>query len=85
MEMYDPTGVPDVFASGLGKIEKLSSGIVRLTFYVEETRPDGSIEHRVVARILRDRASLGNSIMAIAHLIAEEPLMADRGKIHALQ
>jgi hypothetical protein len=83
MEMIEPAHIQDVFASGLGRIDKLSGGMIRLVFYVEEVGPEG-IERHVVAKIIRHRSSLGHSLKAIATAVSEEPLVADKGEIFPL-
>lgn len=65
MDMIDDGGVPDVFVSGLGRIERLSGGLVRLVFYTERVEAGATV--RVIgARIIRPVANWAISMRMLS-------------------
>lgn len=53
-EAADYGTAPEVYVSGVKSICQISQGIVRITYFAVFERPDGTLEQRVVLRILRD-------------------------------
>lgn len=58
--------ISDVFASGVGSVEKLSDGLVRITFYAEARDELGKPIHLVVAKIVRPMHGLTDQLAAMA-------------------
>ena len=63
----EPVPVADVFASGLGKIEKLSGGCLRIYLYAEQAPLDGEgpVEKQVVAKIVVPASALPDAILML--------------------
>lgn len=77
--------VPDVFVSGIGRIDKLGGGMVRVVFYAEERNSDGAVERVVVAKIVRPRATWHLALKQISEAMTDDgPLLADDGEVHPL-
>jgi hypothetical protein len=55
VESIDYGDVPATFVSGIASVRLASPGTVEVTFYQTHELPDGSLEHRVVARQIWDR------------------------------
>jgi hypothetical protein len=51
MQLSEPFAVIDTYADGIGRIEKLKGGNVRVVFYVESEH-DGRVERVIVAKIV---------------------------------
>jgi hypothetical protein len=66
--LSEPVPVLDVFASGLGKIEKLGGGCVRIYLYVLQAPLDGDgpQEKQIVAKFIMPAAALPDSILMLA-------------------
>lgn len=71
--------VPDVFVSGIGRIDKLGGGMVRVVFYAEERASDGSVERVVVAKIVRPLATWHEALKMIAQHM-DSPLLTGDGE-----
>lgn len=52
MRLSEPFAVVDTYATGIGRIEKLKGGNVRVVFYAETEQEDGSISNVIVAKIV---------------------------------
>lgn len=68
--LCEPVSITDVFASGLGKIEKIGGGCVRVYFYVMQAPLDGDgpQEKQVVAKIIVPASALPDAILMLAHV-----------------
>ena len=70
--MQEPTPVQDVFCSGLGAIEKIGGGCVRLYWYVMQS-PDGSDgppEQVLVAKLIFPASAIPDSVMQIISAVS---------------
>lgn len=68
-ELIEPVAIPDVFVSGMGRIEPLGSGILRLTFYV---LADHGRQRLVVAKIIVPKEDLRENNRKIAEILAAD-------------
>ena len=74
---------PEIFASGIARIEWLSGGMVRIVFYAERME-DGQMVHGVVLRLVRPASTWPKALRIIAAAMAVEheiPIIAADGKI----
>ena len=76
--------VPDVLVNNVARIDRIAGGLARVVFYVEKKAPDGSIEHHVVANIVRPIATWDVALGLIREALADEALLAEGGKISRL-
>jgi hypothetical protein len=67
--LTEPMLTTDVFASGLGRIEKLNGGCVRIYFYVLQgpIDGDGAQEKQVVSKIILPASALSDAVLMLAH------------------
>lgn len=82
MLLIEEAVCPDIFVSGVGKVEKLSGGLVRVIFYVERQTDSGKSERVVVAKIVRTLASIVEATALYRQAIAEADaiFIAESGK-----
>ena len=69
----EPIAVTDVFASGLGRIEPLSGGNMRFTFYAEQTSIDGEKEHVIVQRLVMDVDAVRDAVLSVLTVLKCPP------------
>lgn len=76
---------PDIFVSGIGKIEKLTGGMVRITFFSERRGEGGRCERVVSAKIVRPLSTWPQAMRMLAMAIADVGLvvMADGSELMA--
>jgi hypothetical protein len=53
-EVSDYGDTPEVYVTGYASVSRISTGIIRETYYVEVELADGMIDRRVVMRLLWD-------------------------------
>lgn len=53
-EAADYGNVPEIYVSGLKSIRQIGAGTVRITYYTEFERTDGTMDRRVVLHVVRD-------------------------------
>ncbi len=58
MELIEESSVPDIFISGIAKMERLSAGMIRVSYYTERHNHRGEIEHVLALRVIRSLESL---------------------------
>lgn len=77
IQLIEEAYCPDVFVSGIGKIEKLEGGMVRVVFYSERHGDDGQIERVIVLKLVRPLATWAKSARMLASALtdSEGPLM----------
>lgn len=71
--LAEPVVVPDVFVSGLARIEEIGGGVLRFTFFANQrstAMPDERNEHVIVARIVMPLNAVKDA--AYAAIIAVE-------------
>jgi hypothetical protein len=63
----------DIFVSGLGKIEKLAGGCLRIYLYVDQApiEGDGPVEKQVVAKIIVPASALPDAVLMLAQAAQE--------------
>ncbi|MCA0276294.1 MAG: hypothetical protein LCH86_09835 [Proteobacteria bacterium] len=62
----EPIAVADVFASGLCRVEPLSGGNMRFTFYAEQTSiMDGEKERVIVQRLVMDVDAVRDAVLTV--------------------
>jgi hypothetical protein len=74
MELIEDSAVIDVFVNGIAKLERLSGGLIRLSFYVERRDSRGEMEHALALRVVRSLESLSESIKLTALFLARPDL-----------
>lgn len=74
--------VPDVFVSGIARIERLSGGMARVVFYAERNSEDGP-ERVIVLKIVRPIATWPDAMRMLARSMGESdlPFVTEGGKI----
>jgi hypothetical protein len=82
--LIEPVPVADVFVSGLGKIEKLNGGCVRIHLYVLQAPIDGDgpQEKQIVAKIIVPASALPDAVLQMIASIEDKaeglvPLVPD--------
>lgn len=86
VQLVEDTGILEIFASGVARVEWLSGGMVRIVFYVERME-DGKMVHAVVLKLVRPASTWPKALRIIASAMAMEnglPIVADGGKITLL-
>jgi hypothetical protein len=71
--LTEPVVIPDIFASGLARIEDIGGGNFRFTFYTNQRStvyPDERSEHIVVERLIMPLSAVQQAVQAT--LIAME-------------
>jgi len=64
----EPIAVPDVFVSGVGRVDPIGDGIFRITYYVDHHSAfDGRSEKVVVARMLISGEAINRAIETVTH------------------
>lgn len=83
LPLIEEAVIPDIFISGIGRIEKLAGGMVRVVYYAERQIEPGLIEHVVVAKLVRPIATLIDAMRILRNTLAEAdiPFIAAGGKI----
>lgn len=61
--IIEPVGVPDIFVSGIARIENLGNGNLRFTFYVAHTAEEHP-ERLVVAKMVMATADVRRALLA---------------------
>lgn len=64
MELIEPMLVRDVFISGVGRVERLADGNLRVVCYTERTC-DGQVERIVTARIIISVRATPAAVMTV--------------------
>jgi hypothetical protein len=52
MRLVEPFAVIDIFTSGVGRVEILRGGNMRLTYFTDATAENGRVERVVAAKII---------------------------------
>lgn len=83
MELIEDVSIPDVFVNGIAKIERLSGGLIRISYYAERRNDRGDMEHVLALRIVRSLESMAQSIKMTAMFLARSdvPMVAEDGTI----
>jgi len=68
MQLIEPEGCHDIFCNGIGRVEMLSGGCVRVVMYVEHRLPNGLTEYVVACKLIRPISTLwsGKKLLDIA-------------------
>ncbi len=61
--LIEPVHCPDIFASGIARVERLAGGLVRIVYYVEDHDEAGRAVRVVTAKMLRPISGLHSSAM----------------------
>ena len=69
MPVVEPP-LPDVYVTGITRIEQLRDGVLRLVLECEQTGPIGGQERMVVAKLLWSVSDLPEAVRRIAHAAA---------------
>ena len=86
IELIEDVGTPEIFASGIARIEWLSGGMVRVVFYVERME-GGRMVHAVALKLVRPASTWPKALRIIAAAMAAEhdaPIVAEGGIIKLL-
>ena len=76
---------PDVFCSGIAKIDRLPGGCLRFVHYVEQTTASGKVERLVVAKTVWPIAALSTAMRQTALAMTEDgAIMVDGGGVTML-
>lgn len=70
MALIEETYCPDIFVSGIGKIEKLGD-VVRVSFYTERYNSTGQIEHVLALKVIRPLSTWAQSATMLAAALAD--------------
>lgn len=62
--------LPEFFVSGIGRIEKLAGGMVRVVFYSERRLDTGEVERVAVCRMIRPIATWHESLQIVSRALA---------------
>lgn len=86
MLLVEEGPLPDIFVSGIGRIEKLACGMARVIFYTERRLDDGQIERVAVCRLVRPISTWHESIKMMTRAIAatDAVLVADAYAVASL-
>ncbi len=78
MELIEESSIPDIFISGIAKMERLSAGMIRVSYYTERHNHRGEIEHVLALRVIRSLESLKETKRLVNLLLARAdiPLVA---------
>lgn len=66
--------VPEVFVSGIARIERLSGGMVRITFYSERHTDQGEMEHVTAAKIISPLLTWPQALKMLSRALGEGDL-----------
>lgn len=83
IELIEDVGAPEIFASGIARIEWLSGGMVRVVFYVERME-GGQMVHAVALKLVRPASTWPKALRIITAAMAMEndaPVVVDGGAI----
>ena len=69
-DLIEPFHIPDTFISGIGRIDRLEGGMVRVVFYSEEPTA-GRMERVVVCKIVRPVATWGAALKLMAAMLEQ--------------
>ena len=74
---------PEIEASGIAQIERLSDGRICVVLYVERHGPDGMVFQQVAGRIIGAAASLPAGMRSLARAMGENDVVvvAEAGQI----
>ncbi len=86
MELIEDASIPDVFVSGIAKIERMEGGTIRMSYYAERRNERGETAHYLVLRVVRTLESLTQSMKLTAAFLAQPdtPMVAEGGIIRPL-
>lgn len=76
---------PDIFASGLARIEKLSGGVLRFVFFADQITDEGQHERHVVARLVIPISEVPKAVRQTLEAINDTPFIAENGELLPLQ
>lgn len=62
---------PDVFVTAIGRIERLTSGLVRITYYTERRNDAGDMEHVVALKMIRPIETWPQAARMMARIVTE--------------
>jgi hypothetical protein len=76
-------GVPDIFCSGLYRVDHMSGNNFRFVFYTEEF-PGDEMRWVKSAGLILPLHSIEPGMKMTAHVITEKPLLFDAGKVQRM-
>lgn len=68
--LIEPRAIRDTFVNGIGRIEKLPGGLVRVVLFACETEPDGSRFRVVKCKLVRPICTWSIVVQQIATALA---------------
>lgn len=81
--LVEDPGTPEVFVSGVARVEWLSGGMVRIVFYSERME-DGQMVNATVLKLVRPASTWPKALRIIAAAMAVEndvPFVAEGGAL----
>lgn len=83
MTMIEEMALADVVVTAIGKIERLTGGLVRLTFYSERWNERGEKEHVVALKLVRPIETWPQAVRLMSRMMAEAdmPFVAEGGEV----
>lgn len=68
-ELIEPYCVQDIYADGIGDVQRLGDGVFRTVYFTWARSAGGIYERHVVAKLVRPRSSLLNPMGDLARKI----------------
>ena len=74
-QLIDPIAVQDIYVSGIGRVEDVGGGCIRITFYAaQKAILDGTAERVVVARLVGPASAAMDALAMTEAAINGKPM-----------